>query len=204
MKRVTSIQCALLTIFCNEHWSVIVPVFHIGNDFLHAWWINIEPIKWSLLITIEVSELGLVVQCKVKMQGIGVIIKKVELYLQDLQLGHHFFVQFVDMNPLLWRLLAQTHTLMTCSLGHRNLHSDWCQWNRVLSSVLLCHYWKTSAIHFLESSPSLLGTYQIRLDPRSCIVIVEYLCQHCVEVEWAMNKEDILPVHAEWLCSFSS
>jgi hypothetical protein len=57
--KMVQLQCvSLLTILSNEHWSVIVPVLHIGNSFLHALWVNIEPIKWSLHITIQLSRLG--------------------------------------------------------------------------------------------------------------------------------------------------
>jgi hypothetical protein len=95
--------------------------------------------------------------------------------LRALQLGHHLFLKFVEINPLLSRLLSQTRTLMICSHWHRNLHNDWCQWNRVLDLVLFCHYWKIWAICFLESSPSLLGTCRIWLDPRSCIITASNL-----------------------------
>lgn len=47
----------LLTVFSNEHWSIIVPIFHICNRFLHALWINIKPTKWSLQHDIKMVKL---------------------------------------------------------------------------------------------------------------------------------------------------
>jgi len=65
--KMVQLQCvSLLTILSNEHWSVIVPVLHIVKSFLHALWVNIEPIKWSLHITMQVPGLGWSHKVKVK------------------------------------------------------------------------------------------------------------------------------------------